>query len=50
MATHGFCFKCRDDREMVGEQEITMDNGRPAVEGKCPVCGTRIFRFGKPKP
>jgi hypothetical protein len=23
-----------------------MKNGRPATEGKCPVCGTKMFKIG----
>ena len=26
---------------------ITMKNGKPATEGKCPVCGTKMFKIGK---
>ncbi|MEX2599245.1 MAG: DUF5679 domain-containing protein [Dehalococcoidia bacterium] len=24
-----------------------MKNGRAATEGKCPACGTRMYRLGK---
>jgi hypothetical protein len=24
-----------------------MKNGRPAIQGTCPDCGTKIFRIGK---
>jgi hypothetical protein len=24
-----------------------MKNGKPAVTGTCPVCGTKIFKIGK---
>lgn len=41
-----YCFKCRQKREMQDEKEITMKNGKPATEGKCPVCGTRMFKIG----
>jgi hypothetical protein len=23
-----------------------MKNGKPALEGKCPVCGTKVFKIG----
>jgi hypothetical protein len=23
-----------------------MKNGRPATQGRCPVCGTKIFKIG----
>ena len=45
MATEAYCVKCREKREMKDEKEVTMKNGRNAVEGTCPVCGTRLFRM-----
>jgi len=24
-----------------------MKNGKPATQGTCPVCGTKMFRIGK---
>lgn len=42
-----YCMKCRDKKEMKGAQSITMKNGRPATEGTCPDCGTKMFRIGK---
>jgi len=41
------CMKYRTKREMKGTKSIIMKNGRPATEGICPVCGTRMFRIGK---
>jgi Zn finger protein HypA/HybF involved in hydrogenase expression len=41
-----YCLKCRTKREMRDEKRVTLKNGRPAVEGKCPVCGTRMFKIG----
>tara|TARA_B100001250_G_scaffold412965_1_gene445606 strand:+ start:71 stop:175 length:105 start_codon:yes stop_codon:yes gene_type:complete len=32
---------------MSNPQEITMKNGRPATQGVCPVCGTKMFKIGK---
>ena len=43
----GYCVKCRTKREMRDARAITMKNGRPATQGTCPVCGTKIFRIGK---
>jgi hypothetical protein len=43
----GYCVKCRTKREMKDARAITMKNGRPATEGKCAVCGTKMFRIGK---
>ena len=46
MAT-GYCLKCKTQREIKDAQTITMKNGKPAVTGTCPVCGTKIFKIGK---
>ena len=45
MATEAYCVKCREKREMKGEREVTMKNGRNALEGTCAVCGTKLFRM-----
>jgi len=31
---------------MKDAKKITMKNGKPAMQGICPVCGTKIFRIG----
>ena len=36
----GYCLKCREKREMQDPQEVTLKNGRAAMQGTCPVCGT----------
>jgi hypothetical protein len=41
-----FCFKCRAKRQITNETKVTLKNGRPAVQGTCPVCGTKVFRIG----
>jgi hypothetical protein len=46
MAAEGYCVKCKAKREMVDPQRVTMKNGKPATEGKCPQCGTKIFKIG----
>ena len=43
----GYCVKCRAKKEIKNAKEITMKNGRPATEGVCPDCGTKIFKIGK---
>lgn len=43
----GYCVKCRSQREMSSTRSITMKNGRPATQGSCPVCKTKMFRIGK---
>ena len=42
-----YCLKCRTRREIKGAKAITMKNGKPATEGTCPVCGTKMFKIGK---
>ena len=42
-----YCVKCRAKREMKDAKAITMKNGKPATQGICPVCGTKMFRIGK---
>jgi len=42
----GYCVKCKASREIRDPKQITMKNGRPATQGTCPVCGTRIFKIG----
>jgi len=42
-----YCMKCRQKREIKDSKQITMKNNRPAVQGTCPVCGTKVFRIGK---
>ena len=47
MATEAYCFKCRAKREIKDPQPTTLKNGRPATQGVCPICGTKMFRIGK---
>lgn len=42
-----YCMKCRAKREMRDPRQVVMRNGRPATQGTCPVCGTKMFRIGK---
>ena len=43
----GYCIICRTKREMKDAKQITMKNGRPATQGICPVCSTKMFKIGK---
>lgn len=47
MAT-AYCVKCKEKREIKDAKTVEMKNGKPATQGVCPVCGTKIFRIGKP--
>jgi len=40
-----YCVKCKAKREMRDGERVTMKNGRPAMKGKCPVCGTGLYRI-----
>jgi hypothetical protein len=40
-----YCVKCRKKTSMVETQKVTMKNGRPAVKGKCSVCGTGMYKI-----
>ncbi len=44
MADMAYCMKCRDKREFEGSL-VTLKNGRPAVQGSCPVCGTKLTKI-----
>ncbi|MFH1710426.1 MAG: DUF5679 domain-containing protein [bacterium] len=43
----GYCVKCKKKQTMDGAKQVTLKNKRPAVTGKCPKCGTKMFRIGK---
>jgi hypothetical protein len=42
-----YCVKCRAKREIKNPKAVTLKNGKPATEGACAVCGTKIVRIGK---
>ncbi len=42
----GYCVKCKAKKEMKDAHEITMKNGKPAQQGVCPDCGTKITKIG----
>ena len=42
-----YCLKCRTKREIRNPTQVTLKNGRPATQGTCPVCSTKVFRIGK---
>jgi predicted RNA-binding Zn-ribbon protein involved in translation (DUF1610 family) len=44
----GYCTKCRahvDVARLCGLTQVTLKNGRPAAQGQCPKCGTRVVRI-----
>ena len=40
-----YCVKCKGKTEMKDAQEVTMKNGRKAMKGRCPKCGTGLYRI-----
>ena len=40
-----YCVKCREKRDLVDGEEVVMKNGKKAMQGKCPECGTKLFRI-----
>jgi hypothetical protein len=40
-----YCLKCKQKRTMQDARRIVTRNGRFAMEGTCPVCGTKLMRF-----
>ncbi|MCS6843874.1 MAG: type I DNA topoisomerase [Caldilineales bacterium] len=41
-----YCVKCKALRPMADGQAVFMANGRPAARGRCPDCGTALFKIG----
>jgi len=48
----GYCVKCKASKEIADTVEVVMKNGRKAIKGKCPTCGTVMFKIlgGKANP
>jgi DNA topoisomerase-1 len=42
-----YCVKCKTKREISEPQAVYTAAGTAATKGKCPVCGTTLFRMGK---
>jgi DNA topoisomerase-1 len=43
----GYCVKCRSKREIQDAQAEFNAAGAAVTRGKCPVCGTSVYRIGK---
>jgi hypothetical protein len=43
--SEGYCVKCKAKKEIADGVEEVMKNGRRAIKGKCPVCGTVMFKI-----
>ncbi len=42
-----YCFKCRGKKDIKDAKPATLKNGRPATQGTCSSCGTKVYRIGK---
>ena len=42
-----YCVKCKTKKEMENPQKVTLKNGKKAIKGICPDCGTSLFRIVK---
>ncbi len=45
--TQAYCMKCKAKQEMKDTKAVKMKNGRDAMKGTCPKCGTGMFKIGK---
>jgi Zn finger protein HypA/HybF involved in hydrogenase expression len=43
--SEGYCVKCKAKKPIADGVEETMKNGRRAIKGKCPTCGTVMFKI-----
>ncbi len=41
----GYCVKCKAKKEITDGVEEVMKNGRKAIKGRCPACGTVMFKI-----
>jgi hypothetical protein len=41
----GYCVKCKAKKEIIDGVEEVMKNGRRAIKGRCPTCGTVMFKI-----
>jgi Zn finger protein HypA/HybF involved in hydrogenase expression len=44
-AVEGYCVKCKAKREIKDAKQVEMANGRKAMKGVCPKCGTGMFKI-----
>lgn len=47
MTMDAYCVVCKTKREMLDPRPIYTASGRPASEGVCPVCGTKLVRMSR---
>ena len=44
-----YCVKCKAKKTMNNPEAVTMKNGKPATQGVCSECGTKMFKIGVAK-
>jgi RNase P subunit RPR2 len=44
-----YCVKCKAKKTMNNPEAVTMKNGKPATQGICSECGTKMFKIGAAK-
>ncbi len=42
-----YCLKCRSMRDLDTPNPVTLKNGKTAMQGPCPVCGTKMSKLVK---
>ncbi len=42
-----YCVKCKEKREMTDPEPTFTKTGTPGTRGKCPECGTSMFKMGE---
>jgi hypothetical protein len=45
MKTQAYCVKCKTKKPLADGVESVLKNGRKAIKGKCPSCGTGMFKI-----
>jgi hypothetical protein len=46
LMAEAYCVKDKQKVEVQNPQQITMKNGKPALQGTCPKCGGKVFKIG----
>ncbi|HXG41059.1 MAG TPA: DUF5679 domain-containing protein [Candidatus Limnocylindrales bacterium] len=41
-----YCVKDKKKVEVPNAQRVTLKNGKPALQGTCPLCGTKVTKIG----
>jgi hypothetical protein len=45
MDEQAYCVKCKKKQVMKNAKQVKMKNGRPAMKGECPACGTGMYKI-----